>query len=74
MACLRAEVVAEGGLLVAFGFGMGALGAVGGRVGDLEEALVVGHKSRPPAVDDEVQDRQAWLRKKASTAPCFAVL
>ena len=46
------EVSAECGLLVA-GFGVSALGAVAGRVGDLDEAPVVEHKPRPPAVGDE---------------------
>ena len=48
MAGLRAKVVIEGGLFVEFGFGVGALGAVAGRVGDLDKAPVVEHKARPP--------------------------
>ena len=53
MAGLRAEVVTEGGFLVVFGFGVGTLGTVAGRVGDLDKALAVEHKARPPAVGDE---------------------
>ena len=53
MASLRAEEVFEGGLLVVVGFGMSALGAVAGRVGDLDKALAVEHKARLPAVGDE---------------------
>ena len=57
MAGLRAEVVIESGLFVEVGFGVGALGvgalgAVAGRVWDLDKALVVEHKARPPAVGD----------------------
>ena len=54
MAGLRAEVVVEGGLLVEVGFGVSALGAVAGRVGDLDEAPMevpaVEHEPHPPAV------------------------
>ena len=53
MAGLRAEVVVEGGLLVVVGIGVGALGAVAGRVRDLDKAPAVEHKARPPAVGDE---------------------
>ena len=55
MAGLGVEVVIEGGLFVEVGFGVGALGALGaaGRVGDLDKALAVEHKARPPAVGDE---------------------
>ena len=42
MAGLRVEVVIESGLFVEVGFGVGALGAVAGRVGDLDKALAVG--------------------------------
>ena len=37
MAGLRVEVVVEGGLLVVVGIGVGALGAVAGRVRDLDK-------------------------------------
>ena len=46
----KVKVKAEGGLLVVVGFGVGALGAVAGRVGDLDKAPAVEHKARPPAV------------------------
>ena len=46
-------VVFAGGLLVVVGFGVGALGAVAGRVGDLDKAPAVEHKARPPVVGDE---------------------
>jgi hypothetical protein len=36
MAGLRAGVVTEGGFLVDFSFGVGTLGPVAGRVGDLD--------------------------------------
>ena len=49
----RVEVVAEGGLLVVVGVGVGALGAVAGRVRDLDKAPAVEHKARPPAVGDK---------------------
>ena len=48
------EVVVAGGLLVAVGFGVGALGAVAGRVKGFEKAPAVEHKVRPPAVGDEL--------------------
>ena len=38
------EVVFAGGLLVVVGFGVGALGAVAGRVGDFDKAPAVEHK------------------------------
>ena len=45
------EVVVEGGLFVVVGIGVGALGAVAGRVRDLDKAPTVEHKAhRPPAV------------------------
>ena len=47
---LRVEVVIDGGLVVEVGFGVGALGAVAGRVGDLDKAPEVEHKARPHAV------------------------
>ena len=50
---LRAEVVVEGGPLVVVGCGVGALGAVAGRVRDLDKAPAVEHKAHPPAVGDE---------------------
>ena len=53
MAGLRVEVVIESGLFVEVGFGVGALGAVARRVGDLDKTLAVEHKARPPAVGDE---------------------
>ena len=53
MAGLRDEEVVEGGPLVVFGFGVGALGPVARRVGDLDEAPAVEHKARPPAVGGE---------------------
>ena len=53
MAGLRAEVVIESGLFVEVGFGVGALGAVAGRVGNLDKAPAVEHKARPPPVGDE---------------------
>ena len=37
------------------GFGVGALGAVAGRVRDLSKAPAVEHKAHPPAVGDEPQ-------------------
>ena len=42
-----------GGRVGGSGFGVGALGAVAGLVGDLDKALAVEHKARPPAVGDE---------------------
>ena len=39
------EVAVAGGLLVVVGFGVGALGAVVGRVGDLDKAPAVDHKA-----------------------------
>ena len=53
MAGLRVEVVVKGGLLVVVGVGVGALGAVAGRVRDLDKAPAVEHKARPPAVGGE---------------------
>ena len=53
VAGLRVEVVIESGLFVEIGIGVGALGAVAGRVGDLDKALAVEHIARPPAVGDE---------------------
>ena len=53
MAGLRVEVVVKGGLLVVVGVGVGALGAVAGRVGGLDKAPAVEHKARPPAVGEE---------------------
>ena len=53
MAGLRVEVVVEGGLLVVVGIGVGALGAVAGRVRDLDKAPAVEHKARPPAMGGE---------------------
>ena len=53
MAGLRVEVVVKGGLLVVVGVGVGALGAVAGRVRDLDKAPAVEHKARPSAVGDE---------------------
>ena len=50
---LGVEVAVKGGLHVAVGFGVSALGAVAGRVRDLDEAPAVGHKARPPAVGGE---------------------
>ena len=47
MASLRVEVVIESGLFVEVGFGVGALGAVAGRVGDLDKAPAVEHKANP---------------------------
>ena len=47
------EVVVVGGLLVVVGFGVGALGAMAGRVGDLDKAPAVEHKARPSAVGGE---------------------
>ena len=51
MAGLRAEVADEGGLLVVFGFGVGALGAAE-HAGYLDEAPAVEHKASPPTVGD----------------------
>ena len=51
MAGLEVEVVIEGDLLIGVGVGVCALGAVVGRVGDLDKAPAVEHKARPPAVD-----------------------
>ena len=53
MAGLRVRVVIESGVFVEVGFVVGALGAVAGRVGDLDEAPAVEHKARSPAVGDE---------------------
>ena len=53
VAGLGVEVVFKGGFLVVVGFGVGALGAVAGRVGDLDKAPAVENKARPPAVGDE---------------------
>ena len=41
------EVATEGSFLVVIGFGMGALGAMAGRVGDLDKAPAVEHKAQP---------------------------
>jgi len=46
VAGLRAEVVVEGGLLVVFGFCVGALGVVAGCVEDLDEAPAVEQSRR----------------------------
>ena len=53
MAGWGVEVVVAGGLRVVIGFGVGALGAMAGRVGDLDKETAVGHEARPPAVCDE---------------------
>ena len=53
MAGLRVEVVVKGGLLVVVGVRVGALGAVAGRVRDLDKAPAVEHKARPSAVGGE---------------------
>ena len=53
MASRGVEAVVAGGLLVAVGFGVGALGALVGRIRDLDEAPAVGHEPRPPTVGDE---------------------
>ena len=58
MAGLRAEVVIESGLFVVVGFGVGALGAVAGRVGDFDKAPAVEHKARPSAVGGEPPGRE----------------
>ena len=39
------KAAAEGGLLVLVGFGVGALGAVAGRVGDLDKAPGTGGRA-----------------------------
>ena len=53
MAGRGVEVVVAGGLLVVVGFGVGALGAVAGRVGDFDQASAVEQKARPPTVGEE---------------------
>jgi hypothetical protein len=45
-------VVVEGGRLVAVGFGLSALGAVVGRIGNLDEKPTAGRELRPPTADD----------------------
>ena len=55
MAGLWAEVAVEGSRLVAISFGVSAVSAVSGRVGDLDEAPAVEHDPRPPAGGDEPQ-------------------
>ena len=67
MAGLRAEVVIESGLFVEVGFGVGALGAVAGRVGDLDKAPAVEHKARPPAVGGELTRRWSLRAIKSAT-------
>ena len=57
MAGLGVEVSIKGDLLVVVGFDVSALGAVAGRVGDLDEAPAVEHKACPPAVGDEPSGR-----------------
>ena len=61
MADRGVEFASAGGLIDVVGFGVGALGAVVGRVGDLDKAPVVEHlkliKARPPTVGDEPQER-----------------
>ena len=63
-------LVVVGGLLVVVGFGVGALGAVAGRVRDLDKAPAVEHKVRPPAVGDE-PPRPVDLAEKAG---CYHAL
>ena len=71
MAGLRVEVVIESGLFDEVDFGVGALGAVAGRVGDLDKALAVEHKARPPAVGDEsprlvdLAEFFVWIKKRS---------
>ena len=74
MAGLRVEVVIESGLFVEVGFGVGALGAVAGRVGDFDKALAVEHKARPPAVGDESPRPVDMAEKSSQVKSRFTLL